>query len=118
VAIEDIGQAAQAVADALSALGVPAAVDGRDLQLPGAWVTPAAVRFDYLSGDRIAVDWDIYLITRDIPSVQAMDELGAMAVKIAKRFGHADFTPQTVTIANQSADPLPALLVTLPSDLS
>lgn len=113
-----LGQAAQEVADGLSAIGIPAVVDARDLQLPGAWVTPSSVGYDYLGGGRFAVAWDVYLIERDIPQVQALDSLGAMAEKVAARFGHVDFNPQTVTIANQSPDPLPCLLVTLNSDIS
>jgi len=105
-----LGTVAQQIADDLSAAGIPAVVDARDLQLPGAWVTPATVTFTYLDHASVSVDWDIYLIVRDVPAVIAMDELSAFAETLAEKFGAGELTPQTVNLPNQSADSLPALV--------
>ena len=104
-----LGQAAQEVADAITALGVPAVVDARDLNPPGAWVTIAPVGYDFLSKGAVSVAFDVFLVARDLPSVQALDSLSDMLAPLADALHLGDVTPMTVTLVNHSADPLPSL---------
>jgi hypothetical protein len=104
-----LGQAMQQIADDISSLGVPAVVDARDLNLPGAWVTPGPFAYEFMSKTALTLSADVYLISRDLPAVQAEDDLGNMVDVLAGPLHISAVTPQTVTLPNHGADPLPAL---------
>jgi len=73
----DTRAALQQLADALTAGGVPAAVDPRDVNLPGAWVQRVS-RFEDLLGDCATLRVRVMLISPDVGTWDALGHLDAM----------------------------------------
>lgn len=114
----DLRAAAEQVAAEITAHGVPAVVDSRELELPGAWVTVGTVSLDYLDPAVWAVTWNVYLIARDLGSPAALQDLGEMLQKVAAPLKVTDVTPQSVVLLNHSADPLPAFSLALETNIN
>lgn len=99
--------------------GVNAVEDPRDLNLPGVWVTISEIDFDALSGEQYSLAFDCYLITLDTGTGPALNKLGSMLGDLQSAVHqNVSAQPITVTMPNQSADPLPALLVTIPTTIT
>lgn len=96
------------VAARLETAGVAAAVDPRDITVPGAWVTTGPIAFDRLNGDVRTMQAVVYLLTRDTGTPDALDYLAEMIDAAATVLPVGDITPQTLGLPNQSGDPLPA----------
>jgi hypothetical protein len=72
----------QTVADALTAGGVPAAVDPRDVSLPGAWVQRRTITRDLLGGG-VTMRVRVWLIAPDVGmwgALELLDEMYDVAV--------------------------------------
>src|SRR6185503_8090931 len=92
---------AQEIADKLTALGVDATVDARDLALPGAWVTLQSLSFEYLAGANVyTAVWAIFLIARDTGTPTALSELSDLVSAIANPVSVGDVQATTVVLPN------------------
>lgn len=112
--MESIAAALTEIADEISAFGVPAVVDSRDLVLPGAWVTLQSVGFDYLAGSSpYTLTVVVFLIARDLGTPAALDDLSELLDQLVEPVKITDATATTIVLPNQGADPLPALSFTL-----
>ncbi|QFG13039.1 tail terminator [Gordonia phage Schiebs] len=112
----ELGAAVVALADRLTAAGLPATTDPRNINPPCAWVTLGAATFPTLCGDLDATA-SVLLIVPDNGMPTAMHQLG----ELLDRFTAAevdlptgDVLPDTVTIPGAGAGPLPALRLTIP----
>lgn len=96
----------------VTAAGVPAVVDERSLDVPGALVAPEQVAADRYGPD-FTVTWTVYLVAGGNGPVEALDDLGDMFDVVKDRLGVGEARPVSLTLPNHAADPLPALAVTL-----
>lgn len=103
--------------DLLEDAGLNATADARDLDLPGALVTPERVVADRL-GDDYTITWHVYLLAADNGPVAALDDLGDMFDLAKDRLGVGEAQPVTLTLPNLAADPLPALLLTFDTNVT
>lgn len=106
------------VAARLESAGIPAAVDPRELAVPGAWVTVGPIGFDRLDGDTRTLQAVVYLLTRDTGTPDALDYLAEMIDAAAGILPVGDVTPQTLALPNQSGDPLPAAVFTVDLEIT
>ncbi len=104
-----IAPALVAAADALNAVGVRAAVDPRNVNPPGAWVTATGFDPDIMceleAGTVVA---DVYLVAPDLGTVAAHDALGVMlapALTVVDAVGSIEITFLTLP---GGGGPLPA----------
>lgn len=116
--MQPIGDSLQDIADMVTAAGVPAAVDPRNLALPGAWVTPGLVSFDTLDADKALMRFDVYLVAPDHGAVHALNELGTMLSKLRDQLPVGEAQPVMVNLPNHGADAMPALLITIDAELT
>ncbi|UVK60160.1 tail terminator [Arthrobacter phage SerialPhiller] len=118
MAAANLGDALQDIANMVTAAGVPAAVDPRNLNLPGAWVTPNTVGFDVLDADTAHMRFDVYLVTGDHGAVESLNSLGAMLTKVRKPLQVGDAQPVMVNLPNHGAGALPALLISIDAQIT
>lgn len=110
----DLRTALSEVAEALTAAGVPSALDPRDVTLPGAWVQLLTLDHDMLCGDLTALV-GVDLISPDVGTLEALDQLGAMLPRALSVLGVNAGTPtvaRTILLPD-SATAYPALRVSL-----
>lgn len=102
------------------ALGVPVEIDPRDLVLPGILVVPGVIDFDRLDLGTASTDIELWLVAGDTNPRTALNELTALLLDVRAHLGGVPSTadPITVTLANQSPDPLPAFRCPIPLTLS
>lgn len=108
-----IAAACTFVVDALTAAGINAQHDPRDLNLPGAWVTPGEVELTRLDGKTGDVDVIVALVAPDVgglDSLRILDDLLAKAITAG--IGATSWEPGTVQLENLGAGGLPALIAT------
>lgn len=88
-----------------------AAVDVRDVNVPGVLVVPTPRR-DYQpvagGGYAIAYTWSIYAISHQPADLDSMRHLDAMAEQIEKLDGAVSAVPASYLIPGLAAEPLPA----------
>lgn len=72
----DLRAAAEAVVGTLTGSGVPAALDMRDLNLPGFYV--AAPTLTYRFGGCWEAEWAVFAVTMNAGRAQALAELGVL----------------------------------------
>lgn len=113
-----IGNALNDIAELVTAAGVPAAVDARNLSLPGAWVNPGTVSFDTLDADKAAMRFDVYLVAPDHGAIHSLNELGRMLSQLRDQLPVGEAQPVMVNLPNHGADPMPALLITIDAELT
>lgn len=113
MAVVNLKEAALDLAGQIEALGVPCAVDPRDMELPSALLDVGPIVFDALDADSYSVTWDLYLIARNNGPEEALDVLGDMLAKLRVPFKLPGADPLTLTLPNHGADPMPALVVRL-----
>jgi hypothetical protein len=109
----NIADAAEQIAADIRGLGINAEVDDRDLDLPGVWVTPGTIAFDYLDRTAYTITWELWLVAADNGAADALETLGEVLDIIAAPLAITDATAQGVVLRNFGADPLPALRVNL-----
>lgn len=113
-----IGQSLQDIADQVTAAGVPASVDARNLNLPGAWVTPGLVSFDVMDAATAFMRFDVYLVAPDHGAVHSLDALGGMLAKLRQAIPVGEAQPVMVNLPNHGADAMPALLISIDAQLT
>lgn len=107
----------QWVAERLRAAGITAEHDARDLNLPGAWVTPGDVTFNRLADEAAQVEIVVALVAPDVGGVEALRILDDMLAKTRDAgIGAATFEPGTVQLENHAPGSLPALITTITLD--
>lgn len=116
--MQTMGDSLQDIADMVTAAGVQAAVDPRNLNLPGAWVTPGLVSFDVLDEDTAFMRFDVYLVAPDHGAVHSLNSLGDMLAKIRPALQVGEAQPVMVNLPNHGADALPALLISIDAQLT
>lgn len=105
-----LSAALAAVVDALTAAGINATTDPRDLTLPGAWVTVHDIVAPTLCGG-YTVRADVCLMVADTGAPHAVDALGRLLDAAATVLTFDEpVVPMTVT--PPGAAPLPALVIT------
>lgn len=114
-----ITDACEFVADQLTAAGLTAVHDPRDLNLPGAWVTPGEITLNRLQAGTGQVDVIIALVAPDAGGASTLRILDDMLGKaIAADVGVTSVEPGTVQLENHAPGGLPALITTVSIDLS
>jgi len=116
--VASIGTSLQDIADMVTAAGVPAAVDPRNLNLPGAWVTPGLVSFDVLDTDTAFMRMEVYLVAPDHGAVLSLNNLGDMLAKVRSALPVGEAQPVMVNLPNHGADPMPALLISIDATIT
>lgn len=114
----NIGTALQDVADICESAGISAAVDARNLNLPGAWVTPDVVSFETMAAGEAIMDISIFLIARDNGPVDSLDALGEMLAKLRTVLSVPEAQVMYLGLPNHGAGELPALQITMPFHIS
>lgn len=112
-----LGLAAAELADQLTAVGVSTTPRAEKLALPGGWLTVETVAADRFDGDTWSVRWALYLIAGDYDTLTALDVLGGMYEHVA-HMAAGEARALTVSLPNYSAQPLPALLVNIDTELT
>jgi len=90
-------------------LGVDCSADPQTLNLPGVWITPSGLSQKTLAGTSGIVTFHVYLITPNHGWAADVATLDDLAAKLAGPLGIADWTAETINLANQAPDPLPCL---------
>lgn len=109
-----LAEAAAETAALLSDLGVPTVTEPRDLNIPGAWLAPSTIDYQTLTQGPLRVQWDLYLLAPD--NGAPLDHLGAMLDKLSAAMTLGEVEALSLTIVNQSPDPLPALHLTIETE--
>jgi len=107
------------VADRLRAAGLTAEHDPRDLNLPGAWVTPGELTLNRLAKDAGEIDVIVALIAPDAggsSTLTILDDLLSKAIEAD--IGISSVEPGTVQLENHAPGGLPALITTVSIELS
>lgn len=108
-----------AVADALTAGGVPSAIDPRDLTPPAAWVHLGPWTYDTLCGDVSDVQMIVDLIAPDVGTLDALgllDDIETLAVLVLGP-PRAPVTPTTIQLPD-SGTALPCYRLTYQVEMS
>jgi len=113
-----IGTALQDIADQITAAGVPATTDPRNLNLPGAWVTPGTVSFDVLDAQTAFMRFDVYLVAPDHGAVHSLNALGEQLAQLRTALPIGEAQPVMVNLPNHGADAMPALLISIDAQLT
>lgn len=100
----------------LTARGLNATSDPRNLNLPAVWVTLEGLHLDRLSGDAGAVDVALYAIVPDTGTPGTLTQLDTLVETIDLEFPARDWEPRAVALPSMSATPLPALYTTITLD--
>jgi len=116
--MQTIGDSLQDIANMVTNAGVPAAVDPRNLNLPGAWVTPGLVSFDVLDADTAFMRFEVYLVAPDHGAVASLNNLGDMLAKVRQAIPVGEAQPVMVNLPNHGADAMPALLISIDAQLT
>lgn len=107
------GEALQNIADVCVSAGLDAAVDARDLTIPGVWVTPGTISFNTMSRNSASMDVDLYLVSPDHGATAAYDNLGDMLDQLVDVLYVSEAIPVGLNLPNHGADSFPALHISL-----
>lgn len=113
-----IQAACQALADSLTAAGVPATLSRGSLEVPGAWVRP-----DTASGTATLAGWSldsarasVILVAPQAADAEALGDLEGLLVK-ALTVIHPDDDVDTTVVLPHRGNPLPAFRLVVDLDL-
>lgn len=108
----DLYQAMAALSDTLTAAGIRAAMDARDLNPPAVLITPPDMAFRFADGTWEA-GWTLIATAPNAGTREALTALDALIVAVVSALGGqpVNASPYTLTVDGQS-DPLPAYQVT------
>ena len=96
--------------DQLTAAGVAAVIDPRDLVIPGAWVTITGLDVDTLDHSHQTVTVAVTLVAADTGLETAIDQLASMVKTTSAALDQAaTWSALTIRLPNHAPDPLPAL---------
>ncbi|PCE13990.1 hypothetical protein AUC47_04905 [Microbacterium sp. SZ1] len=114
-----IAQACGFVAEKLTAAGIPTTHDPRDLNLPGAWVTPGEIDLNRLGKGAGDYEVVIALIAPDAGGLSTLTMLDDLLAKaITAGVGLTTVEPGTVQLENLAPGSLPALIATVTIEMS
>lgn len=104
----------EALAAQLRATGLSVALDPEDANIPGAVIYPRTVDMDRLDRAVFTITADLLLVAGGVRASDALDQLDTLLDQVTAAFPEVT-TAQAVTavLGSQSADPLPALSVSL-----
>lgn len=107
----------EALAEALTAVGVPASVEPSEVQVPGAWVTARTAVIETLAGGGTLHAY-VYLIAPDNGIRQSHEELGRLLARMPDTWvaGELSLNEGVALPANPNT-PLPAYRVPVDLDL-
>lgn len=109
-----ITEAVTFVSDRLTAAGINATTDPRDLNLPGAWVTPGEFTLSRLQKAAGEVEVIIALVAPDAGGIETLNILDDLLTKaIDAEVGINSIEPGTVQLENHAPGGLPALVATV-----
>ena len=109
-----LSAALTAVVDALTAAGINATTDPRDLSLPGAWVTVHDVIDPTLCGG-YTVRADVCLMAGDTGAPHSVEALGQL-LDLAAQVLTFDEPVRPMTVTPPGVAPTPALVITTTTD--
>lgn len=112
----DIKGAALDIVAQLTAAGVSATVDYRDLPIPGVLVVPDTAAYDVLADDAGSIGFRLVGIAGNADPLSALDQLGALIGDCQSVADLSDITFTTYSNANLSADNLPAFTASILSE--
>lgn len=115
--MQTISEVLQEVVDALTSAGLPTSVDPAELDLPGAWITPARMDFNYLSGEQFDFDIEIYLLAPNngaLENISALQEMG-QKVRSVYNVASAEFVAYPI---GPNKEPFPCLIITLSATIT
>lgn len=99
------------LADAITAAGLPAALDPADVATPGAWITLDRLRRGTVGGG-VRLEVSVYLVAPDLDPRRALDELAAAyALVVPGVFTPDGATESTGVILPGDPTPLPGLRI-------
>ncbi|MEZ2371039.1 hypothetical protein [Arthrobacter sp. RCC_34] len=101
------------VQEQLADAGITSATDSRNLELPGAWVTPGPIHLDRLDRETGQVEVDLFLIAPDTGAGEALVNLADLLRRAAEVLVFEDAAPVNVQLPNHGADPMPGLQISL-----
>lgn len=116
--MESYGDALADIETAFKNVGINATTETQKLQLPGVLIIPGRMHFDRLDFDTYSADVEVYLLTSNKGSVQSMNDLQELLLKVTSVFTIEEAEPISLQLSNLSPDPLPGLLVNLDVTIS
>lgn len=96
----------------LRSVNIAAALDPRDLTLPGVLVTPSSVDFDRLGGHDYTLEADLYLVAGNRGTDQALGELTDLVAKLRGLWPVGQAEALSLDLPNHGGS-MPALIVNL-----
>lgn len=107
-----LAQAARDLTDTLTSWGIDATATPETLAVPGALIAPDTITTSM--GGALSITWDIYLIAPD--NGTPLTPLGDLLDRVREHITTTTVDAATLTVANHSPDPLPALHFTLTTE--
>jgi hypothetical protein len=112
-----IHEAMVALVARLTAAGVPACLDKRDLNPPGVMVLPPVVHWTRLSGDCAEADWSLLVAVPDAGGGPALPGLSALVEQVRAALGGEVVTGAPTDIILSDGPPVPGYLLTFDTDI-
>lgn len=107
----------QHLISALADADIAAALDPRDVNAPGAWITARKIKEMLFCGD-IQITADVYLISRDVGTLQALEVLDQLLQQALEALASWDIEIDATALDEAVAlpdgsGPLPAYKITV-----
>ena len=103
--MENIGQATAVIVDKLTAAGIAACADMRDLNPPAVLVSAPVIDWDRLTG--YTATWQLYAVVPNAGRLAALDTLGTLIEQVRAVWPVEHGDPVDLPSLD-TADPLPA----------
>lgn len=113
-----IPEALNEIVAALKGADLAATADASRLELPGILVMPGDMSFPYLDDSQFDMDFTLWLLARDIGPVETWGELQVLLQGVRTVYQVVEAVPINRPLANQSSEPVPALLITIKTTIS
>ena len=101
------------VVDQLTAGGITATTDPRDLNLTGVWVTLTRIASARFAGGIVTLDVGLTAIAADSGAAGTLSDLDELVLALDAIYPHQTWEPRSVVVASQSPTHLPALHTTI-----
>ena len=102
----------QELAEAVTAAGVPATVDPRDLVLPGALIKPTVIERDRVYLGHLTVTCEVLLIATNDGIAADLATLDGLTDRQSAVIPGREIEVVSIKLDNHAADPLPAYKIT------